>query len=81
MALPDYREDGWLPDGHHQSTWSEISTGFGGEPGSRRERLSALLIQWRDAVRAKGKKKFCHLDMFDGDKVSKKPKGVVELEI
>ncbi len=24
---------------------------------------------------------FCHLDMFDTDKVSKRPKGVVELEI
>jgi hypothetical protein len=25
--------------------------------------------------------KFCHLDMFDSDKVTRKPKGVVEVEI
>lgn len=149
MALPDYREDGWLPEGHHHTTWEEIAARFGGEPGSRRARLLTLLVQWRDAVRAKGMggllilngsfisrkeepgdfdclfiyddatarliekddaalellsyerskekgygdifclseaavrefPKFCHLDMFDTDKVNKKPKGVVELQL
>jgi len=149
MALPDFREDGWLPEGHHPTTWDEIATRFGGEAGSRRAQLVLLLLQWRDAVQAKGmggllilngsfisrKEKpgdfdclfiynaaaaqlieendealdllsyerckakgygdiftfseaavrafprFCHLDMFDTDKVTKQSKGVVEVEI
>ena len=147
--LPDFRADGWLPEGHHKTTWGEIAARFGGEQDSRRASLLALLIEWRDALVARGMggrlilngsfishkaepgdfdclfiyndatgelienddeamellsyerskekgygdifclseaavrafPKFCHTDMFDTDKVTKKPKGVVELEI
>ncbi len=149
MPLPDFRADGWLPEGHHPATWGEITSQFGGEVGSRRKHLLMLLFQWRDAVRAKGMggllilngsfisrkeepgdfdclfiynaitaklieedeealellsydhckakgygdiftlsetavrefPQFCHLDMFDSDKVTKKSKGVLEIEI
>ncbi len=54
MALPEFREDGWLPEGHHKTTWDEVAIRFGGKPSSRRARLSTLLVQWHDAIRAKG---------------------------
>ena len=38
MALPAFREDGWLPEGHHAATWQEVALRFGGEPSSRRVR-------------------------------------------
>jgi hypothetical protein len=24
VALPEFREDGWLPEGHHAVTWEEV---------------------------------------------------------
>ena len=36
MPLPDFRSDGWLPEGHHAATREEIIAVFGGEPGSHR---------------------------------------------
>ena len=88
MALPQFREDGWLPAGHHRTTWGEIALRFGGEPGSRRERLFLLLLQWRDAVRAKGmggllilNGSFISRKIDPGAKMSKQSKGVVELEL
>ena len=149
MALPRFRDDGWLPEGHHTTSWNELGLVFGGDRGSRRDHLLSLLLQWRDAVQAKGmggllilngsfisRKRepgdfdclfvyneatteliekdedalqllnyegnkargygdiftlseaaaiafpmFCHLDMFDRDKNTKIPKGVVEVEI
>ena len=32
MALPDFRDDGWLPAGHHPTTWEELVVVFGGQP-------------------------------------------------
>lgn len=54
MPLPDFRADGWLPEGHHSTTWEEVSSRFAGEFGSRREQLLMLLLEWRDFVQAKG---------------------------
>ena len=54
MPLPDFREDGWLPEGHHAATWEEIAARFGGTPGSRRAEVLASLLAWRDAARASG---------------------------
>ena len=54
MALPPFRDDGWLPEGHHETTWEEVITTFGGEPGSRRREVLTRLLQWRNATRTKG---------------------------
>lgn len=54
MALPAFREDGWLPKGHYAATWQEVALRFGGEPNSRRSLVLASLLQWRDAVQGKG---------------------------
>jgi hypothetical protein len=54
MPLPRFREDGWLPEGHHQATWEEVVATFGGEPDSQPSHVLSLLFRWRDAVRAKG---------------------------
>jgi len=54
MALPALREDGWLPEGHHETTWKEIAEVFGGKPGSRRAQVLLRLLEWRDALRGTG---------------------------
>lgn len=54
MPLPAFREDGWLPSGHHAAEWPEIGLRFGGGSGSRRELILNSLLKWRDAARAKG---------------------------
>jgi hypothetical protein len=54
LPIPPFREDGWLPVGHHPATREEIVTRFGGSPGSPRASLTAKLLAWRDAVRACG---------------------------
>jgi len=51
VAIPEFREDGWLPEGHWQATREEIEERFGGEPGSQRRKLFAQLTEWRDALR------------------------------
>ena len=53
MAIPAFREDGWLPTGHHQASWEVVSR-FGGDPGSRRSVLTARLVELRDALRNLG---------------------------
>jgi len=70
MAIPDFRDDGWLPEGHHAATWDEIAERLGGEPGSKRATVLAGLLAWRDAVRAKG---LSGLVILDGSFVSAKP--------
>ncbi len=62
MTLPDFREDGWLPEGHYDSTWEELIDRFGGSPGSKRERVLHELLNWRDGLRAKGVSGFIVLD-------------------
>ena len=54
MALPAFRDDGWLPEGPHQATWEEIVARFGDAPGSQRARVLSSLLAWRDAVLSKG---------------------------
>jgi hypothetical protein len=70
MALPLFREDGWLPEGHHATTWEEIESVFGGEPGSVRAHVMARLLAWRDLLRAKQIQG--HL-VLDGSFISQKP--------
>ena len=54
MPIPEFREDGWLPEGHWQASWNEIAESFAGMPGSRRAEIHARLVGWRDALRALG---------------------------
>ncbi len=70
MPIPAFRDDGWLPEGHHAATWDEIADALGGEPGSVRATVLAGLLAWRDAVRAKG---LSGLVILDGSFVSAKP--------
>ncbi len=69
MSLPEFRPDGWLPEGHHSTTWEEITLRFGGEPDSRRAAVLIGLLAWRDAVRAKG---MGGLLILDGSFISQK---------
>jgi len=50
LPLPAFREDGWLPVGHHTATWEEVIIAFGGLPSSRRSLLTRTLIELRDAL-------------------------------
>ena len=70
MSLPALREDGWLPEGHHETTWEEIVAAFGGGPGSPRAGVLARLLEWRDAARSKG---LTGRIMLDGSFISRKP--------
>lgn len=54
MALPEFREDGWLPEGHYACSWEEVMDKFGGSAGKQRQRVTRGLLSWRDEVRAKG---------------------------
>jgi hypothetical protein len=69
MPLPPFRDDGWLPEGHHPTTWEEIAAVFGGESGSRRAQIHARLLAWRDAARARG---MAGLVILDGSFISRK---------
>ena len=70
MAIPAFRDDGWLPEGHHTATWEEIEDAFGGSPGSRRRDLLERLIIWREELRARS---VTGILLLDGSFVSAKP--------
>lgn len=70
MAIPEFREDGWLPTGHHAGGWEEIVARFGGRPGSRRGLLTAKLSQLRDSLHAAG---VPGTILLDGSYISEKP--------
>jgi len=38
MPLPAFRDDGWLPEGHHLAIWEEIIARSGDVPGSQQAR-------------------------------------------
>lgn len=62
MGVPEFRGDGWLPEGHYNATWEEVIDRFGGPPGSQRERVLDRLLSWRDEIREKGVSGFLVLD-------------------
>lgn len=70
MPVPPFREDGWLPVGHHAATWEEVAERFGGEPGSRRAFLTDKLLGLRDALRVLGVKGTL---LLNGSYVSARP--------
>ena len=70
MPLPDFRDDGWLPDGHHTVTWEEIVEHFGGDPQSKRATLTRKLLALRNNLQSCG----CVGRMvLDGSFISAKP--------
>jgi hypothetical protein len=62
VAILSFREDGWLPVGHHAASWEEIVTRFGGVPGSRRAFLTAQLLVLRDTLHELGISGYVLLD-------------------
>lgn len=54
MPVPPFRDDGWLPVGHHVATWDEVVERFGGDLGSQRAMLTDSLLRFRDALRGFG---------------------------
>ena len=71
MALPAFRDDGWLPEGHHSTNWEEIISVFGGGADSQRAHVLNNLLVWRDAVKQAGLSGLLVLDgSFISDKVN-----------
>lgn len=54
MPIPEFRDDGWLPIGHHKAKWEEIAVRFGGRPESRRADLTAKLLELHQVLQATG---------------------------
>lgn len=54
MPIPEFREDGWLPVGHHPATWEEVVERFGGDAQSKRAALTRKLLDFRDNLRSCG---------------------------
>ena len=70
MAIPPFREDGWLPSGHYAASWDEIVNRFYGVPGSRRAFLTAQLLLLRDTLLELGIRGYL---LLDGSYISAKP--------
>jgi hypothetical protein len=67
-ALPDFREDGYLPNGLFPATEAEVTFRFGTQSG-RRQRLVLRLRQWISLARAVSASRL----LVDGSFVTSKP--------
>ena len=67
--IPGFRDDGWLPSGHYEASWSEVIELFGGTEGSRRSTLTRRLIDLRDVLRSHG---VIGMLLLDGSYISDK---------
>ena len=54
MAIPEFRADGWLPEGHHAASMDEVEVRFGGSSGSQRATVMAKFKAWTAALKRKG---------------------------
>lgn len=54
MPLPEFREDGWLPEGHYDTSWEEVIDRFGGSPGTPRQQVLHALLDWKNRLKEKG---------------------------
>ena len=68
MAIPDFRDDGRLPEGLHFATEAEVTFRFGGA-SPRRHRLALRLRRWIELARAVSAKRF----LVDGSFVTAVP--------
>jgi len=66
--IPEFRNDGYLPEGLHFATESEVSFRFGSST-NRRQLLLQRLRRWIGLSRATGAKRF----FVDGSFVTSKP--------
>jgi len=57
MAIPDFRDDGRLPEGLHLATEAEVTFRFGAAT-PRRRRLALRLRRWLELARAVAAKRF-----------------------
>jgi hypothetical protein len=55
--IPDFRDDGYLPNGLHLATEQEVISRFGTTSGSRR-RLAQRLLRWFEIARYVRAKRF-----------------------
>ncbi|HEX3313377.1 MAG TPA: hypothetical protein VHR72_00745 [Gemmataceae bacterium] len=65
--IPDFRDDGFLPEGLHLATESEVIARFG-ERNSHRRRLAPRVQRWLELAREIGARRF----MIDGSFVTAK---------
>jgi len=68
MAIPDFRDDGRLPEGLHFATEAEVTFRFGGAT-PRRRRLALRLRRWIELARAVSAQRF----LVDGSFVTAVP--------
>jgi len=68
MAIPDFRDDGRLPEGLHFATEAEVTFRFGGAT-PRRHRLALRLRRWIELARAVSAMRF----LVDGSFVTAVP--------
>ncbi len=68
VAIPDFRPDGYLPEGVHQASEAEALLRFG-SPTRRRRRLARRLGHWLELARAVRASRF----LADGSFVTAKP--------
>jgi hypothetical protein len=66
--IPDFRDDGYLPEGLHLATEAEVTFRFGSDT-SRRKRLALRLRRWIDLARAVSARRL----FVDGSFVTSKP--------
>ncbi len=66
--IPDFRDDGYLPEGLHLATEAEITFRFGTST-TRRRRLALRLRRWIELSRSVGAKRL----FVDGSFVTAKP--------
>ena len=66
--IPDFRDDGYLPEGLHLATEAEVTFRFGADT-SRRQRLALRLRRWIELARAISARRL----FVDGSFVTSKP--------
>ena len=66
--IPDFRPDGYLPEGLHDATEADVTFRFGSST-PRRRRLSFRFHRWLELARATRARRF----LLDGSFVTDKP--------
>jgi hypothetical protein len=67
MSIPEFRPDGYLPEGLHRATDEEVAVRFG-QMTARRRALMARVAEWLALARAVGARRF----LLDGSFVTSK---------
>ena len=70
LPIPPFWNDGWLPLGHHATSWEELVARFGGALGTRRVFLTSKLLELHDTLRLLGVTGYL---LLNGSYISTKP--------